>query len=188
MAVVNLSDGDRMTTRPGSTRDQIEELAEKKLREHGLLRVPIDPVALAVKEGIKVHNAVFAEANLAGMVARRGHNISLLVRSADSPVRKRFTIAHELGHHFLHLHGDADGDFVDRADDVDLFRGESRSSAARRPREEVEANQFAAALLMPRVLVAAEMEKLHNVTVEDLARRFNVSAEAMGIRLHELGY
>lgn len=177
-----------MTTQPGKTKDQIEQLAEKKLREHGLLRVPVDPVALAVKEGIRVHNAVFAEANLAGMVARRGHNISLLVRHADPPVRKRFTIAHELGHHFLHLRGDGDGDFVDRADDVDLFRGEGGSSIARRPREEIEANQFAAALLMPRVLVDEEMERLQNATVEDLARRFNVSVEAMGIRLHELGY
>lgn len=176
-----------MTAQPSRTKEQIEELAEQKLREHSLLRVPVDPVALAVKEGIKVHNAVFAEANLAGMVARRGHNISLLVKHTDAPVRKRFTIAHELGHHFLHLRGGDDGDFVDTVADVDLFRGGSASPVVR-PREEIEANQFAAALLMPRVLLEEEIERLRTATVDDLARRFNVSNEAIGIRLHELGY
>src|ERR1017187_2120321 len=99
-------------------RSEIEARAIEVLRNHGVRTVPVDPVALANREGIKVHNAKFSDEGLSGMVAKRGPNATILVNESDPPFRKRFTIAHELGHIFLHLR--SDGDFIDSQ--IDLFR------------------------------------------------------------------
>ena len=161
------------------TRKEIEERAAEVLRHHGLYSVPVDPVVLANKVGIKVHNAMFWEDGISGVVAKRGDFISLLVNADNAPARKRFTIAHELGHHFLHLL--QDGAFVDK--EVDLFRAEVGEGESPK-RQEVEANQFAAALLMPEEFVRREFE--HSPELSVLARMFNVSEVAMGYRLSQL--
>lgn len=162
------------------SRQEIEDQATEVLRKHGLFSIPVDPVTLANREGIRVNNAKFSDENLSGLVAKRGPNVTILVNQSDVPFRKRFTIAHELGHHFLHLL--SDGDFVDTQ--VDLFRdaeaGESTPQSV-----EVQANQFAAALLAPEGLVRPAFEKIQSVP--ELARLFNVSEEAMAIRLARLG-
>jgi len=66
------------------------------------------------------------------------------VRSDESALRCRFTIAHEIGHHLLHSDGAA---VLCRPADVDQV------AATERARER-EANRFAAELLMPEGLVA----------------------------------
>ena len=162
------------------TRKEIEARAVEVLRQHGLYSIPVDPVVLANREGIKVHNAKFWQDGVSGVVAKRSGLTSLLVNQSDAPARKRFTIAHELGHHFLHLL--KDGAFIDK--EVDLFRGEEAGEVAANKREEVEANQFAAALLMPADLLRQEFERTQELAV--LARLFNVSEAAMGIRLSQL--
>jgi len=172
------------TTIPFLAQEAIEKRAGDILRQHGLYSIPVDPVTLANREGIKVHNAKFSDDSLSGMIAKRGSEVSLLVNQSDPPYRKRFTIAHELGHHFLHLL--SDGDFVDSK--VDLFRdtetqADQENIEQRRP--EIQANQFAAALLMPADLVRQAYEQ--NPKLEELARQFNVSESAMGFRLSRLG-
>ncbi|GGA90132.1 ImmA/IrrE family metallo-endopeptidase [Puia dinghuensis] len=158
--------------------NEIESRASQILKDHGLFSIPVDPVTLANNIGIKVNNAVFSDDNLSGLIAKRGSNISILVNKSDPPYRKRFTIAHELGHHFLHLL--SDGEFVDKK--VDLFRDTEGGDQSKRT--EVQANQFAAALLMPSELVKLEYQRNNDIT--DLARKFNVSEEAMGYRLQRL--
>jgi len=164
------------------TRADIENKASDILRRHRLFSIPVDVVTLANRDGILVHNAKFSDANLSGMIAKRDKTVTILVNQTDAPFRKRFTIAHELGHHFLHLLHD--GDFVDT--ELDLFRDtEDPDRDSPSKRAEVQANQFAAALLMPEELVQTEWQRTKNVA--ELARLFNVSEEAMGIRLSRLG-
>jgi Zn-dependent peptidase ImmA (M78 family) len=165
------------------SRAEVEQQAAEILRQHGLYSIPVNPVELANRNGIKVHNAKFSDEGLSGMVAKRGKDVTVLVNQSDAPFRKRFTIAHELGHHFLHLIGE-DGEFVDS--EVDLFR-DSESPVSTDPARlaEIQANQFAAGLLMPSELVKQTFEKTRNL--QDLARIFNVSEEAMAIRLSRLG-
>jgi Zn-dependent peptidase ImmA (M78 family) len=130
-----------------------------------------------------VNNAKFSDDNIIGMIAKRGDRVTLLVNASDPPARKRFTIAHELGHHFLHLL--EDGEFVDG--EANLFRGtwEDQKEVSSERRREIPANMFAAALLMPEPAVRAEWARLGSV--EELARRFNVWEAAMGIRVTQLG-
>jgi Zn-dependent peptidase ImmA (M78 family) len=163
------------------TKKEIETRAAEVLHQHGLYSIPIDPVVLANRVGIKVHNAKFWVEGISGVVTKRGTMIQLLVNQEDTPARKRFTIAHELGHHFLHLL--QDGVFVDK--EVDLFRGGAGDGdVGPSKKEEVQANQFAAALLMPEEFVRREFEDVPDLTA--LARLFNVSDTAMGFRLSQL--
>lgn len=168
---------------PYRSREEIERHAADVRRQHGLTSIPTNPVILANRLGIKVHNAKFSDDNLVGMIAKRGSDITLLVNQSDPPYRKRFTIAHELGHHFLHLM--KDGEFVDK--EANLFRQprEDEEDVPAGQRMEIQANLFAAALLMPGDEVTAEWGRTQSVS--EMARRFNVSEAAMGIRLNQLG-
>jgi len=98
---------------------------------------------------------------------------ALFVDASLSEVRKRFAVAHALGHLALG-HG---GDF---------YCPESERSS-----REAEANRFAAALLMPAPVVKALWLKLDGgppaAKVRAIAERLRVSREALGYRLTELG-
>ena len=169
---------------PFRSRGDIEQRARDVLRKHGLETIPVNPVELALREGFRVNNAKFAEDNLSGMIAKRGDNLMILVRDEDTPNRKRFTIAHELAHHFLHL--TEDGEFVDG--EADLFREDTDTDSKDMPAErraEIQANIFAAALLMPEDKVKTMWEVMRSIT--KLALCFGVSVEAMGYRLDKLG-
>jgi Zn-dependent peptidase ImmA (M78 family) len=153
------------------------------LRSHGLETIPVDPVVLANRLGISVHNAKFSDDNLVGMIAKRGGTVTMLINATDPPFRKRFTIAHELGHHFLHLL--EDGDYVDG--EANLFRGPGDETKEITPerRREIQANMFAAALLMPEDAVREHWPRVRKI--ESMARLFNVSEAAMGFRVTQLG-
>jgi Zn-dependent peptidase ImmA (M78 family) len=162
---------------------QVESKANEVLRRHNLTTVPIDPLLLARREGIRVNNATFADSNVVGMIVKRGNDVSVLVNRDDPPYRKRFTIAHELGHHFLHL--SSDGEIIDR--EANLFRrqpGEDRTMSPER-RREIQANLFAASLLMPEDDVRRYWQERRSI--EELAKIFKVSEEAMGYRVDSLG-
>jgi len=72
-----------------------------------------------------------------------------------------------------------------------IFRRDD-NSATGNDKEEVEANRFGAALLMPATLVRKEIRK-HSLDLDDedalgfLAKQFRVSAVAMTYRLSALG-
>lgn len=97
---------------------------------------------------------------------------SIVVRASDSYVRRRFTVAHEIAHFILHR--DQIGDLLL---DNELYR--SGLSTA----QEAEANRFAADILMPVKLVAEYIKKFGGADPEVLAPIFQVSEQAMRIRL-----
>lgn len=162
------------------TKAEIEKFAHQTLIEHGMLCIPVDPVVIANRLGIRVSNAVFSESSLSGMIAQRGDRKSMLVNDGDTIERKRFTIAHELGHCLLHL--ETEGEFVDST--MDLFRTEHGDSQGDEYRKEVEANQFAAALLMDAQLVRELWHECRDPV--RMAKIFMVSESAMNIRLSSL--
>ena len=165
-----------------TTRPEIESQAKEILLQHGIYSLPIDPVRLANLIGISVNNAKFADDSWAAMLAKRGEVTRIFVEQSDPPYRKRFSIAHELGHHFLHLR--EEGEIVDKR--VDMFRerepldGQISDERVR----EIHANWFAAALLMPEDLVRTEWA--NGPHLSRMAKVFNVSEEAMGYRLDSL--
>lgn len=112
-----------------------------------------------------------------GYFVKSGDNYRIGVNSKHSRTRQRFTLAHELGHYFLHH---------DKNDDVNLrdeifYRIENTSSI------EFAANEFAARLLMPEKRVEDKI-KAGMCSLKDLADYFEVSPEAMRYRVVSLGY
>ena len=113
---------------------------------------------------------------------------SIGVNSLHSENRKRFTIAHELGH--LQLHSDE----VHFDEKAPLARRDGLSSAATGPNE-IEANQFAAELLMPSGMLHGSVTTLQDaepgISVEDaialLADEYRVSQLAMTHRRTNVG-
>lgn len=178
------------TSVPFRSEADIQRRAEGLLREHDAWYVPVDPIKLARAHGIRVYNATFDDDSISGILARRGPNITMLINANDHAFRKRFTIAHELGHYVLDHYTD-EADHTDQH--IDLYRtgGEpvlSTEAPAGRPAsrpEEVQANLFASALLTPAELVRDRFEETNDV--DQLARIFQVSPEAMGIKLGRLG-
>jgi len=91
------------------------------------------------------------------------------------PARKRFTVAHEMGHLLLH-HGNkiCNATDFDRWDDKHI--------------KESEANWFAAELLLPYSAVICEIKRsdLNFSFVEKLAQQYQTSLSATAIRLAKL--
>lgn len=85
--------------------------------------------------------------------------------------RQRFTIAHEMGHYALN-HG--------TKEDV-LYRDGSNDS------DEIEANTFAAEILMPTTVIRHLIFEQDIITVRELAHKLWVSEQAMLYRLKNLG-
>jgi hypothetical protein len=95
------------------------------------------------------------------------------------PARRRFTIAHELGHWRLHRDAEERAVYC-RAGSIEPNATEERPPL---PRSEDEANVFAAAVLMPARLVQEQYVRCQRDFFR-LCDTFGASGAAMGRRLH----
>jgi Zn-dependent peptidase ImmA (M78 family) len=169
-----------------------EAEADRLLKEYRVDEPPVSVGDIACGEGAQIVRQRF-EGSESGFILRDGKLAVIGINTLTSRRRQRFTIAHELGHMLLH---DGRPLIVDHSIRVN-FRNDVSSMAT--DDEEIEANAFAAALLMPRPLVLSHLKAYlseiapsgGSVSREDLiaqlAREFDVSAEAMGYRLINLG-
>ena len=164
-----------------------EIAAAELLNEHPVARLPVAVDDLAEALGIIVVRRTFEDADVSGMLFR-GKREVIGVNKVHHWRRQRFTVAHELGHHVLHPGRELILDAPVRVN----FR--DRTSSMATDREEIEANAFAAALLMPEPMVRAELDRLPekirrdvDLTTNTLADRFEVSVAALGFRLINLG-
>ena len=110
------------------------------------------------------------------------------VNKNHPPTRQRFTIAHELGHLFLHAPNEEDSSFIDK----EIFAlNRNDISASGTDKKEIEANFFAAEILMPADKLYKDVATLnHSMTKTELyralAEKYQVSEEAIKFRLKNL--
>jgi Zn-dependent peptidase ImmA (M78 family) len=156
------------------------------LKRHGIVKPPVPVEDLARDEGIQVVRTQ-ASGTESGFILRDGRRIVIGINSRNSRKRQRFTIAHELGHWQLH-----DGQLI--VDHTIRINKRDEVSSAAKDYEEIQANAFAAALLMPEEMIQAAVERevglginSRDDLIQALANEFDVSSEAMGFRLINLG-
>lgn len=168
--------------------------AQDVLSELRISDVPVDVRRIAEQFSVIVAEVPNEDEDLAGLILRSDRGAIIGINKAHSANRKRFTIAHELGHFRLHK-----GTFVDR---WHHFEANFRWNTLRKTKEEAEANAFAAELLMPAGFLhrhfhalcstvrqkdgTADVELL-NDAMAILAKKYEVSVEAIKFRLANLG-
>lgn len=169
-----------------TSKSRIEEQAKKTLSQVGAFKVPVSVEVVAERLGLSCRGTDFGD-DVSGLLVYEGGKGAIAFNKSHPVVRQRFTIAHEIGHFVMHAESKkASRLFVDK---WVAFRKEGQVTGAEE-REEIEANAFAAALLMPADLLRQAIE---NVDIEDesclneLARLFGVSVMAMTFRLINLG-
>lgn len=160
-----------------------KEAAREILKRFGP-RVPI-----AVEEIVKAHGISILddelEVSISGILVIKAEHARIILNQMHPLGRLRFTLAHELGHYLLHR--DASSVFVDEAS---LFYRGAQARQGVDPKE-VEANVFAAELLMPEDVLRAEVggglpRSEDDEEIQKLAPKYGVSAEAMSNRLKTL--
>lgn len=153
----------------------IEQKAEEVLASNGIKTAPVPIEEIANKENILVSYATSND--FSGVLFRKPDVAFVALNSAEPFVRQRFTLAHELGHYFLHPMKNT---FVE-------YRDKKQSAGIRSPKE-IEANKFAAALLIPHKLIREDLSKLADREMSDeliksLAKKYEVHEKTMSIRL-----
>lgn len=147
---------------------------------------PVDVTRIAEHLGAQVVEERL-DRELSGLLYRDGDQVVIGVNSTHAERRRRFTVAHEIGHLVLHKGRPLVLDHV-RVN----FRNATSSAAT--DYEEIQANAFAAELLMPAAQVVASARAAIEsgragdaALVRDLADGFEVSEQAMEYRLVNLG-
>ncbi|MBB4365012.1 Zn-dependent peptidase ImmA (M78 family) [Bradyrhizobium sp. CIR18] len=157
---------------------KIERLVSALLLEHRVSKPAVAIQKLVRKMGIEIKYGDLGD--VSGLLVRSGATATIGVNISHPLVRQRFTIAHEFGHYLLHL---GISSHYDRDYRVN-YRSHESSQAT--DVEEIEANFFAASILMPKEFLDAD-EAIHaldnDAAVERLATRYNVSRHAMSLRL-----
>lgn len=150
---------------------------------------PVPVERLAQDAGALISYQPFEAQDISGLLYRTAGAAPVIGVNSNNPkVRQRFTIAHELGHLSLH---DGHDLILERLIRLN-FRDATSSTAS--DEEEIEANHFAAELLMPHDFLRYSLGMLLQgrplsdlELVRRLARRFEVSQSAMEYRLTSLG-
>ena len=160
-----------------------ENTAEGLLEQAGVHSAPVSVEKIADYLGLRIRLADLGQ-DCSGVLVRNGDRAVIGVNWGHHTNRRHFSIAHEIGHFLLHK-GDT---YVDKGYRVNFRDLESGSGTKQ---EEVDANMFAAALLMPANWVRKAFgDQPFDLTEDDgleaLARKFDVSTQAMTYRLVKL--
>ena len=124
--------------------------------------------------------------DLSGVIEFDGirNEFTIFVNTDKLETRQYFTIAHELGHYFLHQSVIKKEKIIIDSENSSENRALFRLDVYEYTKIETEANNFAASLIMPTDLVKKAWKIFENV--QECAKVFNVSASAMSIRLEKL--
>jgi len=145
-------------------------VARDLLDKHWILLPPVPVEDLADQLGCKIRLLDAAtEKNWSGALVLQPTPY-IFLRESDNRVHRRFTIAHELGHLVLN-HSTPEGVFRERT--------------YKENPQEIEANAFAAELLMPTWMLMHQIRRV-GLHIEDLAVLFDVSLQAMKYRIQYL--
>lgn len=149
---------------------------QKRIIDRHQAAYPVQMVPIARDLGIAVYRRSDWPDNISGRIFKSevsggSSGYAVEVNANHHENRRRFTIAHEIAHFVLHPNLIGDELYDD---------GLYRSGLSNRV--EAQANKFAQRILMPDHLIHEALTR-YGTNVDELARQFQVSPEAMRIRL-----
>jgi Zn-dependent peptidase ImmA (M78 family) len=143
--------------------------AEKALKDNFIESPPVIIHELVENYGLTVFKAAFEDKEIAGYIDFDKKWI--VVNNEDAGVRQNFSIAHELGHWIMHP-------AEVKADQNNIRIVYRRPMGGETEPLEIEANAFAAYLLVPEEMLKQYQEK----SDLELVQLFNVSQSLIGFR------
>lgn len=170
---------------------QAETTAREYLHKFGVKKAPVDVMDIARQLDLELLKHPFKE-DESGILVVKGDRAIIGYNPDQSPVRQRFSVAHEIGHFLLHY---SQVPVSARESYVDVFKRDWVASQGVN-KLEIDANAFAAELLMPEHLVKqyAQAYQINGTdlvdddVIKELADAFEVSIQAISIRLARLRY
>ncbi len=167
---------------PVARAHEIHGVAEGLLRHTVGIMPPVDVSGLIAEKCAILLRSTSLEDGCEGWLDTRKRPAEIVVNTARPFHRRRFTLAHELGHFQLHDFG-----HVLYRDSADTVYG-AHGGTGGGNREELEASEFAAALLMPRSQVAKDLEALpvDGHCWENLSRKYQVAKSAVRQRFFKI--
>ncbi|MFZ3009943.1 MAG: ImmA/IrrE family metallo-endopeptidase [Candidatus Microsaccharimonas sp.] len=135
---------------------------------------PVNVIAIAEKLGFKVVPFSFPDTMSAVVRIYEDGEKVIGVNKDQTPTRQRFSIAHELGHYLCGHESYSHDQIVIDPSKKYLDPGFQM---------EQEADEFAAELLMPSYLLSRDMESEGPLFVERLAKKYDVSEQALWIQI-----
>lgn len=140
--------------------------------------IPVDPIAIAKCFGINVtYDNLPGDASGALVKTKDMDYPMILVDQFEPDVRKRFTIAHEIGHYIYNT-------FILKLKNYEKIDYRDNRSRDGTDKEEVFANKFAASLLMPESYF--NKLDLSSLEIIEYSSDLKVSIEALNYRLKAL--
>jgi Zn-dependent peptidase ImmA (M78 family) len=173
---------------PSPKRSEHQGIAEKLVRDFGVRApaVPVDRIAKSLGAQLRFSPL---DDELSGMIFVKEGTPIIGVNSLHHPNRQRFTIAHEVAHLVLHKKMITTSVHVDKQFPM-LLRGSTASLGT--DEIEIEANNFAARLLIPKFLLDEALVDLpfgdidDDAPMEALAKKFRVSRKMLEFRIANL--
>ena len=168
------------------TRDIINKLTDE-IRSTFKIPLPVDDLSNFVKSiGGMITESDLKSRAYEGRTAIKStkYAFEIFIPENQHPDRKKFLIARELGYLFLHMGYLIDESMWKECQNVDFYKSESSE-------EESQANEFAAALIMPRKEYKRVMDRYTDaryVNTRYIAEYFGVSIQAASNRGKLLGY
>jgi Zn-dependent peptidase ImmA (M78 family) len=145
--------------------------ANKLLELSGIVAAPVPDTVITDLPRIEVQH--LSPLGISGFAAWNRGQWLIAVNASESPLRQRFSLAHEFKHVLDHP-------FIDDAYTEPW--GQSAEEAAERS-----CDYFAGCLLMPKAWIKRDFYDQGIQELPTLARRFQVSQAAMRVRLLQLG-
>ncbi|MBX5167027.1 MULTISPECIES: ImmA/IrrE family metallo-endopeptidase [unclassified Rhizobium] len=163
--------------------------AQKVLDGMGLKTGPIPVERIAKSLGAQLRFSPLDD-ELSGMIYIKDGVPIIGVNALHHPNRQRFTIGHEIGHLLMHRSLLSNVVHVDKQFPI-LMRDQLSSAGS--DSIEVQANKFAAALLMPAGVLREELASMSfdiddSAPLEALAKKFKVSRQAVEFRIRSLNF
>ncbi|WP_339196685.1 ImmA/IrrE family metallo-endopeptidase [Solibacillus sp. FSL R5-0449] len=168
-----------------SRKEYISDIT-RVIRDAFNLEAPIDLKLLVEQLGGRLIETTNIDDNMEAKIEKLGNSFEITIDPDKNQKRKRFSIAHELGHLFLHMgylinpeKWNSTNEYVDSV----YYRYGYNI-------EEFEANEFAACLLMPlEEFMDISQKNFKNgfYDIEEIANHFDVSTQAVSNRGKFLG-